>query len=203
MLPRLTPELPKTTSAVRSSPPMRARARTRRRSISAGENLSHTAELLREPIGHKWPVLVRNVVADVVALLVEDQVAIPGRVRDPLRLLPRDDAVELARDHERRPVELGDHGSEVELERRGAGRVVAAEADSAGADGSLPRERVERSRDGSLVVGTDVRREAALALARAVEGECGEPAGEEDLFPVEELLLCRVEARQEKDERAR
>src|SRR5881396_3635762 len=47
-----------------------------------------------------------------------------------------------------------------------------------------------------------MRAKAALPLPRAVEGEGREPAAEEDLLPVEELLLRRVEPRQEEDEGA-
>src|SRR6266511_6092138 len=117
MLPRLTPEFPKRTSAESSSPRMRPRASAKRRSISAGENLSHTAELLREPVRDERPVLVRDVVAHVVALLVEDELPVRSLVGDPLGLLPGDDPIELPGDHERRAVELGDHRREVELER--------------------------------------------------------------------------------------
>src|SRR5438093_3549820 len=106
MLPRLTPEFPKRTSAESSSSRMRPRASANRRSISAGENLSHTDEFLREPVRHERPVPVRDVVADVIALLVEDEAPLRGLVCDPLRLLPRDDAVELAGDHEGGAVEL-------------------------------------------------------------------------------------------------
>src|SRR5919109_8413 len=113
MLPRLTPEFPKRTSAESSSSRMRSRASAKRRSISAGENLSHTTELLGEPVGDERSVLVGDVVADVVALVVEDEAAVRSLVGDPFGLLPRDDAIELPRHHQRGAFELGDDGREV------------------------------------------------------------------------------------------
>src|SRR6187551_3352703 len=128
MLPRLTPELPKSTSASRSLSRMRSRASPKRRSISPGENLSHICELLSDPVRDERPVLVRDVVANVGALLEQDEPGVGRLGGDPARLLPRDDPVELAGHHECRLAELADDRSQVELERLFSGRLVVTGA---------------------------------------------------------------------------
>src|SRR6185295_20157728 len=99
-----------------------------------------------------------------------------------------------------RPAYPGDRAQAL-LERRGARRVVAAEADARRADAlevdvapSSRRDGVEDRADRDLVVGPDVELEAGLALAGPVERERRHAALEEDVLPVEELLLRRVEA---------
>src|SRR5436305_15211527 len=74
-----------------------------------------SAELLGEPVGGQRPVLVRDVVADVVALLEQHPRRVGRSLRDPLRLLPRDQAVELAGDHEQRLVDARRAVGQVEL----------------------------------------------------------------------------------------
>src|ERR687893_457017 len=115
MFARLTPELPKTTSAARSCSPMSPRASVWRRAISAAENLSHTGEDLLQPVRDERPVAVRDVVADVVSLLDEDERRVSRLVGDPSRLLPRDQAIEPAGHEEGGLLELADHGREVEV----------------------------------------------------------------------------------------
>src|SRR6185369_6674284 len=82
------------------------------------------------------------------------------------------------------------------FERRGARRVIAAEryAPDPGAlrvDVAPRLEPVEHRLHGLLVFGTDGEVVLGLALARAVEGERGEPAREEALLVVVHLFLGR------------
>src|SRR4051812_47275299 len=63
---------------------------------------SSPGELLAQPVGGERPVAVRDVVADVVAVVEEDELAARRLARDPLGLLPRDQAVEAAGDAQER-----------------------------------------------------------------------------------------------------
>src|SRR5919199_161616 len=99
-----------------------------------------------------------------------------------------------------------DGGLEPAFEGGRAGRVVAAEADAAGAHAVeveivSAREVVERSRNRDLVVRVNVRRVAGLALAGTIKRERRQAATEENVLPLEELLLRRVEPGEEEDER--
>src|SRR5690242_17690413 len=98
---RLTPELPKTTRKSSPSSRISPRASSWRRVISAGLN----RKLLLQPVGGQGPVLPRDVVADVVAVVVEDELTarrLPGLA---LRLLPGNQPVVPARDREERLVD--------------------------------------------------------------------------------------------------
>src|SRR5437764_12347897 len=90
---RLTPELPKTTRKSSSSSLIRPRARSYRRAISASLN----RKLLLEPVGGERAVLPRDVVADVVAVVVEDELAAGRFLGLALRLLPGDQPVVASR----------------------------------------------------------------------------------------------------------
>src|SRR5436190_23856735 len=98
---RLTPELPKMTRKSRPSSRIRPRASSYRRVISPGLK----RKLLLQPVGGERPVLPRDVVAHVVAVVVEHELA-AGRVCGlALRLLPRDEPVVAAGDREERLVD--------------------------------------------------------------------------------------------------
>src|SRR5579884_3037450 len=74
-------------------------------------------ELLAKPVRRQRSVLPRDVVADVVAVVVEDELAAGRLFRLPLRLLPRDQAVVAAGDREVRLVDQLRRLVEVELRR--------------------------------------------------------------------------------------
>src|SRR4051812_28793765 len=95
---RLTPELPKTTRKSNPSSRINPRASSWRRAISSRLK----RKLLLQPVGGERPVLPRDVVADVVAVVVEDELAAGRLLRLALRLLPRDQPVVAPRDREER-----------------------------------------------------------------------------------------------------
>src|SRR5207253_4969707 len=104
-----------------------------------------------------------------------------------------------------RPADADDRAQTL-LVGRGARRVIAAEADPGGADAAevdvvASRQVVEHGRHRPLVARLDVAREPGLPLPRPVERERREAPGEEDVLPAEELLLRRVETRQEQHAR--
>ena len=92
-------------------------------------------------------------------------------------------------------------GGDPLLEGGRARRVVAAERHAGDADRRVPLQVVEQRRQRDFVVRMDVRRVARLALAGAVERERRHSTREEHVLPFEELLLRRVEARQENGQR--
>jgi hypothetical protein len=86
--------------------------------------------------------------------------------------------------------------------------VVAAETDARHPDPLeidvvTVRQRVERRRHRDLVVRVDVRAEPSLALTGFVERQGRHPAREDDVLPTEELLLRRVQTREEQHQRGR
>src|SRR5436309_9308884 len=122
---RLTPELPKTTRKSSSCSRISPRASSYLRVISPGLK----RKLLLQPVGGQRPVFPRDVVADVVAVVVEQELA-ARRLRDlALRLLPRDQPVVTAGDREERLVDAVCRVVQVQLtgllapvlHRRGAG----------------------------------------------------------------------------------
>ena len=91
--------------------------------------------------------------------------------------------------------------SDAFLVRRGPRRVVAAERNTGDADRAEAVDLVEHGADRTFVIRVDVRVQSGLALSGPVEGEGRKTAVEEDLLPVEELLLRRVEPREQEHER--
>src|SRR5437764_6896089 len=110
---RLTPELPKMTSASSPCSSSRACVSACRRAISCSLN----RKLLPQPVGGQGPVLPRDVVADVVAVVVEDELAARRLLGLPLRLLPRDQPVVAAGDREERLLDQLRRVVEVQLAR--------------------------------------------------------------------------------------
>src|SRR5436305_6567272 len=110
---RLTPELPKMTRKSRPSSRIRPRASSRRRVISFGLN----RKLLLQPVGGERPVLPRDVVADVVAVVVQHELAARRLLGLAPGLLPWDQAVVAAGDGEERLVDQ--LGRVVQVQRGG------------------------------------------------------------------------------------
>src|SRR3954466_9938924 len=108
---RLTPELPKRTRKSSSCSRISPRASSYRRVISPLLN----RKLLLQPVGGERPVLPRDVVADVVAVVVQDELAAGCSLRLPLRLLPGDQAVVAPGDREERLVDQRRRVVQVEL----------------------------------------------------------------------------------------
>src|ERR1700674_1682512 len=77
------------------------------------EKSSRLPEALLEPVGHQWPVLVRDVVADVVAIRVHHERRVRRLARNPLRLRGRKQAVAGTMDHEQRLRDLVENALEV------------------------------------------------------------------------------------------
>ncbi len=103
------------------------------------------------------------------------------------------------------PADRGDR-PDARLEGRGARRVVAAQAHAgrphaAEVQIAAGGQRVEHRGDRYLVVRADVGRVSRLALPRPVERERRHPARQEGVLPAEELLLGRVQAGQQQDQR--
>src|ERR1700680_5060693 len=65
-----------------------------------GGSGGYLPQLLAQPVRHERPVLVRDVVADVVSIRVDHQRRIGCFARDPLRMRRREQAVFGAVDHE-------------------------------------------------------------------------------------------------------
>src|SRR3954453_12791645 len=110
---RLTPELPKMTRASSPCSSSSPCVSAYRRAISCSPN----CKLLSQPVGRQRPVLPRDVVADVVAVLVEDELTARRLLGLPLRLLPRDQPVVAARDREERLLDQLRRVVEVQLAR--------------------------------------------------------------------------------------
>src|SRR4051794_20855943 len=89
---RFIPEVRWGAGASSPRPAISPRASAKRRSISARVN-----KVLSEPVRRERPVPVRDVVADVVALLEQPPRRVRRRVGDLLRLLPAHEPVVLAR----------------------------------------------------------------------------------------------------------
>src|SRR5665647_2099561 len=69
-------------------------------SPQAGMSVTALAELLLQPVRRERPVLVADVVTDVVAVVEQHELSVLGLLRLPLRLLPRDQPVEPSGDRE-------------------------------------------------------------------------------------------------------
>src|SRR6266566_9179822 len=86
-------------------------------------------ELLPQPVGRERAVQVGKVVADMVSIVVQDELAARRLVRLALRLLPRDQAVVPACDREVWPVEPWRCLVEVQLGRLRACLPLVGRAD--------------------------------------------------------------------------
>jgi alpha-mannosidase len=215
--------------------------------------LAGHAQPLGEPVGRLRAPAVADVHAHVVALLEQPQLGVRRLLGHPGRVLPGDQPVLLAEDHDHGLGQPGEHAPQAEpggervgllpagrpavvrergqavrgavpdqlavvvgaaadhdradprLEGRRARRVVAAEAhpedaDPAAVEVAAGAQHVEGGGHRRLEVRPDLQGVPRLALAGAVEGEGGHPAGQQDVLRREELLLGRVQARDEQDE---
>src|SRR3972149_3582899 len=100
--------------ALRSCSFISNRANDQRRAISSGENLSHPWQLPPDPVRHERAVLVRNIVAHVIPLGIQYQLAERRLGRHAFGLLPGDQTVEPAEHHQERLPQTRQDSLEIE-----------------------------------------------------------------------------------------